>query len=386
MGSIQKFKKKHSNLFKRWSVFAAGTMAILLLLFIGIGLLTGAKSTYKLYSTTIQNFTTQVEGSSFLYLFEMENRLFKEAHPDGSKLPGLSSLSFQLFTSIKPHDLRSLLGREIPGLSAYNSEIVIAGEGTDYTNLPFESQPPLDVVLEDREAVDDGDSNESEKEPAPEGEGKTIKENSVFIYHTHNRESYFPHLPEGTTDAYHDEVNITKVGDRLGEALERHGIGAHVDHTDITTTALEKSMDYYDVSRGVVQEAMASNDRIKYLFDLHRDNVPRDVTTKEINGKTYARTIFVVGAKHPDYEKNLKIATDLHKLLEESYPGLSRGVLTKQGSGVDGKYNQDLSGNAVLIEFGGVYNDLDETYLTADVIAEVFSEYYWQAEEVSSDE
>ncbi|MFC7060690.1 stage II sporulation protein P [Halobacillus seohaensis] len=382
MGSIRKFGKKHPNIFKKWSVWIAGAVAVLLILFIGIGLLTGAKSTYKLYSSTIQNFTTQIEGSSFLYLFEMENRLFANAHPDGLKLPGLSAVSFQLLTSVKPHDLRTLLGREIPGLSAYNSEIVIAGEGTNYTNLPFESQPPLDVVLEDRDAVDTEDT----PSPPQEREGRDITEDSVFIYHTHNRESYFPHLPEGTKDAYHDEVNITKVGDRLGEALRKHGIGANVDHTDITTSALEKELDYYDVSRGVVQEAMASNDRIKYIFDLHRDNVPRDITTKEIDGKTYARTIFVVGAKHPDYEKNLKIATDLHKMLEEKYPGLSRGVLTKQGTGVDGKYNQDLLGNALLIEFGGVHNHLDEVYLTADVIAEVFSDYYWQAEEVSSEE
>ncbi len=381
MGTIRKWENKKNNIFRRWTFWVASAMSVLLLLFIAIGIMTGAKSTYKLYSTTIQNFTTQLDGSSFIYFFEAENKVYAKAHPEEKKLPGLSSLSFQLLTSIKPNDLRSLLGREIPGLSSYPSEIIIAGEGTDYTTLPYESQPPLDIVLEDREAIDHEDQEE-EQPPA----GKEIKDKSVFIYHTHNRESFFPHLPEGTEHAYHDEVNITKVGERLGKSLEKHGIGAVVDKTDITTTSKEKGLKDYDASREVVQAAMADNNQIKYIFDLHRDMVSREVTTKEIDGKNYARTIFVVGAEHPDYEKNLKIATDLHKMLEEKYPGLSRGVLTKKGSGVDGKYNQDLSENAVLIEFGGVYNSLEETYLTADVIAEIFSEYYFEAEKVSGGE
>ncbi|WP_173916088.1 stage II sporulation protein P [Halobacillus sp. Marseille-Q1614] len=383
MGPIRKWENKQNLIIRRWTFWGASAMSILLLLFIGIGILTGAKSTYKLYSSTIQNFTTQLDGSSFIYFFEAENKVFAKAHPQEKKLPGLSSLSFQLLTSIKPNDLRSLLGREIPGLSSYNSEIIIAGEGTDYTNLPYESQPPLDIVLEDREAVD----HEEQEEETPPQEDQDIKEDSVFIYHTHNRESFFPQLPEGTQHAYHDEVNITKVGARLGKELENRGIGAEVDTSDITTAAQQKGIGAYEASREIVQEVMSTDgNQIKYIFDLHRDNVPREVTTKEIDGKSYARTIFVVGAKHPEYEKNLKIATDLHKMLEEKYPGLSRGVLTKKGSGVDGKYNQDLSGNAVLIEFGGVYNSLEETYLTTGVIAEVFSEYYFEAEKVSGGE
>lgn len=39
-----------------------------------------------------------------------------------------------------------------------------------------------------------------------------------------------------------------------------------------------------------------------------------------------------------------------------------------------------------MIEFGGVENRLNELYRTADALAEVFSEYYWQAEKVNATE
>lgn len=71
-------------------------------------------------------------------------------------------------------------------------------------------------------------------------------------------------------------------------------------------------------------------------------------------------------------------------MVEEQYPGLSRGVIQKEGPGSNGVYNQDLSENAILIEFGGYDNTLEELYRTADVLADIFSDYYWDAEEVDA--
>lgn len=74
----------------------------------------------------------------------------------------------------------------------------------------------------------------------------------------------------------------------------------------------------------------------------------------------------------------------MHELLEKKYPGLSRGTFEKKGVGTNGKFNQDLSENAILIEFGGVDNTFQELYRTAAAVADVFSEYYWQAEKVNA--
>ena len=72
-------------------------------------------------------------------------------------------------------------------------------------------------------------------------------------------------------------------------------------------------------------------------------------------------------------------------MIDEKYPGLSKGVITKEGPSSNGVYNQDLHENALLLEIGGYENTLDEMYRTADVIAEVFSDFYWEAEKVSNE-
>ncbi|WP_181350604.1 stage II sporulation protein P [Thalassobacillus sp. CUG 92003] len=381
-------KPQGSHKWKRISQWTGILVAFMMLLMIGIGVLTGAKTTYRVYSDTVQEWTSQLPAASFLYLFQMENRVFKSAYPSGHTPPNLSSISFNLLTSLTPNDPRSLLGREIPGLASYNGDIIIAGEGTDYTNLPIESQAPIDVVQKDREAVDT--EEQAPERPEPNDRESTNGKEVVFIYHTHNRESFLPHLPEGTpsSEAYHGEVNITKVGDRLSETLKDNGIGTKVDKTDVTQVLNQKGMPYYqsyDASRPIVEAAATNDNNFKYFMDLHRDSLPKNLTTTTIKDKPYARLIFVVGAEHPQYEKNLKLASDLHKRLEQSYPGLSRGVITKKGAGVDGKYNQDISQNAMLIEFGGVGNNLDELYRSADAMADVFSDYYWDAEKVTTD-
>jgi len=47
-------------------------------------------------------------------------------------------------------------------------------------------------------------------------------------------------------------------------------------------------------------------------------------------------------------------------------------------AGTNGVYNQDLASHALVIEIGGIENTLDEMYNTADVLADIFAEYYWQ--------
>ena len=101
--------------------------------------------------------------------------------------------------------------------------------------------------------------------------------------------------------------------------------------------------------------------------------------------KAYAQLVFVVGGKNPNYEKNEKLATDLHNLLEKKYKGIELGSLNKAGAGSNGVYNQNLSENALLIEFGGVDNTFEELNRSADALADVFSEYFWQAEKVNQD-
>jgi len=381
----QQRRKQITLFYKRSGLY----LISIIVLFIFIGFLTSVQPAYRFSSNTISEWTSDIDSSIFLNLIGMENRALMQAFPEEAELPELSSIFFQVATSVKPNDPRSLLGNEIPGFSIFDNTVLIAGEGTDYTNLPIESSPPLEEVLKEREAVME---DEPEEEDSGNDKGKatpnTGDRNVVYIYNAHNRESFLPHLPDVNDPdlAHHDEVNVTKISERLAKSLEANGIGAQVEKSDIGKVLDEKGWEYwqsYDAAREVAQEAIASNNDIQFMFDIHRDSHGKKETTKEINGESYARVMFVVGEEHANYEKNLELASELHYLMEEKYPGLSRGVLPKGGAGSNGVYNQDLSENAILIEFGGVENNFDELYRTADAVAEVFSEFYWsEAEEV----
>ncbi|WP_379591909.1 stage II sporulation protein P [Oceanobacillus locisalsi] len=366
-------------------------------IFLLISILTAVQPAYRFSSDMLNGWTKEMDSTVFYHLITMENRAYQQSFPEGeAEIPKMSDVFFELTSNVRPTDPGTLFGNEIPGFSIYDNQLLMASDN-DFTHFPIESNPPLEEVLREREAVmteeDETEETDEAEEPEEENENEqtTGDRDVVFIYNTHNRESFLPHLPNETEPdgAMHGEINITKVSDHLAEELERLGIGTQVDDTDFGELLNERGMDYhqsYEVSRDIVAEAVAGNQEIQYVFDLHRDALRKDKTTQILDGEEYAKILFVIGTGHPDYEKNLKVATELHGLLEEAYPGLSRGVFQKDGSTGNGIYNQDMANNALLIEFGGVDNTMEELYRSADALAEVFSDYYWDAEAVQSDE
>lgn len=339
------------------------------------GILTSLDPKYRLYSHSIGEWTSDIQGESFSFVLAYENRYFGQVMSKETLPKNIGAIVFELATNISLDDPRSFLGRELPGFQFFDGRIVVAGEGTDYTNLPVESAPPKELLEKQNEATTTNvETNQKENISA-------IEDKKVFIYHTHNRESFLPHL-EGVKNpngAYHSEVNITLVGDRLAQEIEKRGIGALVDKSDVTTFLKQEGLQYwqsYKASRPLVEEAIQTN-KLQYVIDLHRDSLPKEKTTVTINGTTYARIIFVIGGDHGGYEQNLHLAQTLHRQLDEKYPGLSRGVIQKRGKGVDGIYNQDLSSNSLLIEIGGYANSLEEMYVSTEALADVMSEHYF---------
>ncbi|MFJ7935662.1 stage II sporulation protein P [Sporosarcina sp. NPDC096371] len=204
----------------------------------------------------------------------------------------------------------------------------------------------------------------------------------IYIYHSHSRESFLPYL-KGTNkpgEAFHSKANITAVGELLGRALEKRGVGTKVDSTDIVQQLDVRGLDYassYTLSGEQVRAARADNKDLEIFLDIHRDSLRRDSTTVEVNGKDYARLLFVVGTGHENYESNLLFAEGLNDLLMTKYPELSKGVLQKDSRQGNGVYNQDISPNAVIVEIGGVDNTLDELQRTTEALADVLSDYYF---------
>lgn len=369
-------------------------MLIFFIMFSSIFIINYVDWKLKLSSDLVSHTTKDISADTFSFLVSSEMAQFRLSDINEEiKKPPLVKEIVLMTASIWPNDIRTFLGRELIGFSQFNTEIAIAGKGTDLTTLPIESEPPTDKVLEkDREATEN-DLNQSEQENNEPKKSipPSVKENVVYIYHSHSWEAFLPLLP-GVHDinqasSLNENKNVIKVGKKLQSELLERGIGAEHSTANVTEELKKKNWNYYksyDLTRGLVQEVQAKEKSIVYLIDIHRDSQGKKVTTITINGKSYARLFFVVGKENKNYETNLKLAKNLNKKLEEKLPGISRGVFVKSKSEGNGVYNQDLSSNSMLLEFGGVENSKKELYNTIEVFSDVFSNYYKQVEEVNN--
>ena len=62
-------------------------------------------------------------------------------------------------------------------------------------------------------------------------------------------------------------------------------------------------------------------------------------------------------------------------MIKAKYPTLTRGIMQKEGPGVNGIYNQDLSSNAILLELGGNENTITEVLNTIEIISTIIKEH-----------
>ena len=62
-------------------------------------------------------------------------------------------------------------------------------------------------------------------------------------------------------------------------------------------------------------------------------------------------------------------------MLNDRVEKISKGILQKQGKGVNGIYNEDFSNRTILIEVGGENNKIEEVYNTLDILSDVIYDY-----------
>lgn len=333
--------------------------ALIVMPFWTAGLFTVMPFSYHFSSESMSRAAAELPVSSFYRLLTFENKLFKASKPEQVDTFQWVDAAFHAASSISLRDPRTFLGKELPGFSIYDGRILIAGEGTNYTNMPIESAEP-DPKSISQPPVND----EPEQMPA-------LYEKKILLYFTHTSEAFTP----GNGQA---PVHIVEVGDMIAKKLAEKEIGVSVNKTDIGELLNKKGKKYsasYEESRAVVASAQQQQPSLEYLIDIHRDSQLKDVTTAVINGKSMAKTVFVVGGEHQGYEENARFAAALHELFEQYYPGLSRGVIVKSGSQTNGKFNQDLSKRAVLIEMGGVENTREELERSAEAFADILSRF-----------
>ena len=196
----------------------------------------------------------------------------------------------------------------------------------------------------------------------------------IYIYSTHDTEGYF----SSYFNIYNIKPDVKIASYYLQEKLNDLGLNTIVEKRMIKD-ALNKNnwvyKDSYKASRIYLENTYQNNTSLKYFIDLHRDSSLKSKTTTTIDGKSYARVMFLVGLEHDNYNANLKVATDINNLIKAKYPSLTRGIYKKSGPGVNGIYNQDFNSNCILIELGGQYNTMLEVSNTIDILAKILYVY-----------
>ncbi len=196
----------------------------------------------------------------------------------------------------------------------------------------------------------------------------------VYIYNSHQLENY----SSKGLEIYGITPNVMMTSYLLREKLNSKGIPTIVEDANITEFITLNNWNYnysYYASRMFLLDKKNTYSSLKYFIDIHRDSVGKDMTTIKINNKDYARILFVVGLEHKNYEKNLNVMNDINNIANKLYPGLSKGILKKSGSDVNGIYNQDISSQVMLIEVGGVDNNINEVLNTVNALSDILYTY-----------
>ena len=196
-------------------------------------------------------------------------------------------------------------------------------------------------------------------------QNSVVSNPKVYIYSTHPNESYLGEKVEG----YDLDNNIILASIMLQEKLNLLGVETLVEERSVNNYLKDNSLkfvDSYQATRTFLKEKLIKYD-FDLIIDLHRDATTKEKTTASVDGKDYAKVMFV---QNVNYKNNISLANKLNDILTTNCSTISRGIYNKY---VD-NFNQDLSDKVLLIELGGNYNTMDEVINTIDVLANSIKE------------
>ena len=212
---------------------------------------------------------------------------------------------------------------------------------------------------------------------APDLEIKN-KEN-ILIFHTHTCESYTStnannYQMDGTYRTTDLNFNIARVGTELENRLKEKGFNV------IHNTMLHDYPAYsgsYNRSLETVQNILNKNKDYEIVIDVHRDAVGNNnsyAPTVKIGDTYAAQLLFVIGTdggglSHPNWRNNLKFAIKVQEKANEMYPGLFKPIIVRNS-----RYNQNLAGEAVILEVGATGNTLEQALISMEYFSNVLSE------------
>jgi stage II sporulation protein P len=293
-------------------------------------------------------------------------------------LASIPTTAMKLLTNIDINKPESFFALQVPLMSLMKTETTLTPgvevpQDGDSNLIEDEHNPP-----EDPPEVPSMELDSKEVDKLVTEQGKPI----LLIYHTHTSESYTPSKAYNYNprdNAYHTEdlnFSIAKVGEAMAAELNMLKVPTLHDKTihDIPTY-----MTSYTNSLKTVEKIIKQHPTIKIIIDLHRDapftdsNKSRELTTVKIEGETYSRIMFVIGSDktfpHPNWQENYKFSLLFNDMLEEKYPGISRGINLRRE-----RFNQHVSNKAILVEIGSHGNTMEESIRTAKLFASILSD------------
>ena len=107
----------------------------------------------------------------------------------------------------------------------------------------------------------------------------------------------------------------------LKQELEKYNVYSVVEDENIKKVLNEHNWVYkdsYSASRLWLERAKEKYPSIKYYLDLHRDSVS---LTANINNKSYARIMYVLGMNYDGYENNEALMVKLNDYINDEFTG-----------------------------------------------------------------
>lgn len=203
-----------------------------------------------------------------------------------------------------------------------------------------------------------------DKEVFKQEENKKDNINKIYIYNTHQTEEY------KTIENYNLTPTVHTASYILKDMLSDYGIGVIVEDSDLKTDLNNMGYTYrqaYKVSRSWLEKL--NNPNLSLYIDLHRDSINYKLSNITVDGKDYAKIMFVVGTNY-DYQDNMNVANNLVQEIEKINKSISRGVFTRFSV-----YNQDYNKNCVLIEVGGPESTYESVSNSLSVLANAINNY-----------
>lgn len=182
----------------------------------------------------------------------------------------------------------------------------------------------------------------------------------IAMYVTHSDESY---IPSDGTESIEGQGGIYDVAREFRDALQARGIDVILDES----THLPHDSGAYRRSRRTAERLLQK--RPDAIIDIHRDGIPdKNEYVCSINGENASQVRLLVGRANQNSAVNREFAKQIKAVGDKQYPGLIKDIFIGKGT-----YNQDLSPNAILLEFGTHTISKERVLNSTDMMAHVVS-------------